>query len=175
MATRLVVRPAGEEDSEAWVDLYTAIAGEGRWIGAELPVDREQRRRRFLDGLVNNDDPAIALVAEADGRQVGQLELQTHAGIGDLGIAVDAGWRGQGVGTALMAAALDWARQHQLHKLALQLWPHNTAAWALYQKFGFVQEGWLRRQYRRRNGELWDAIVMGLVLDETSPGCTTTD
>jgi hypothetical protein len=33
-----------------------------------------------------------------------------------------------------------------------------------------VEEGRLRRHYPRRNGELWDAIVMGLVLDEERPG-----
>jgi len=57
-----------------------------------------------------------------------------------------------------------------VHKLALEVWPHNGAARALYRRLGFVDEGRLRRQYRRRSGELWDAIVMGLVVDETSPG-----
>ncbi len=85
-------------------------------------------------------------------------------------MAVDADWRGRGVGGALMAAAIDWARGNGIHKLALQVWPHNLAAQRLYQRFGFVEEGHLRRHYRRRNGELWDAIVMGLVLDSTSPG-----
>ena len=41
------------------------------------------------------------------------------------------------------------------------MWPHNHAAIGLYEKFGFAREGLLRRHYRRRNGELWDAIVMG--------------
>jgi RimJ/RimL family protein N-acetyltransferase len=36
---------------------------------------------------------------------------------------------------------------------------------ALYEKYGFVQEGYLRRQYPRKNGEIWDAVVMGLLLD----------
>ncbi|MDQ3574430.1 MAG: hypothetical protein M3404_05830, partial [Actinomycetota bacterium] len=56
------------------------------------------------------------------------------------------------------------------HKVALQVWPHNHGALALYRKFGFVQEGLLRRHYPRRNGELWDAVVMGLVLNEDAPG-----
>jgi len=30
--------------------------------------------------------------------------------------------------------------------------------------FGFQREGLLRRHYRRRNGELWDTVVMGLPL-----------
>ena len=48
----------------------------------------------------------------------------------------------------------------------LQAWPHNTGAIALYRRAGFVEEGVLRRHYRRRNGELWGVVVMGLLLDE---------
>jgi RimJ/RimL family protein N-acetyltransferase len=71
-----------------------------------------------------------------------------------------------------MAAAVTWAEEAGAHKVTLQVWPHNEAARALYRKVGFVEEGLLRRHYRRRNGELWDAITMGLVLDNTSPGAT---
>ncbi|MEP9394480.1 MULTISPECIES: GNAT family N-acetyltransferase [Gordonia] len=46
----------------------------------------------------------------------------------------------------------------------------GRVAIALYEKFGCVAEGRLYRHYRRRSGELWDAIVMGLILDTTSPG-----
>ena len=37
-------------------------------------------------------------------------------------------------------------------------------------KFGFVEEGRRVRHARRSNGELWDLIEMGLVLDWDSPG-----
>jgi hypothetical protein len=33
-----------------------------------------------------------------------------------------------------------------------------------------VEEGYRRRQYRRKDGALWDSVVMGLVLDDESPG-----
>ena len=62
------------------------------------------------------------------------------------------------------------ARDLGAHKVALQVWPHNEAARRLYLRHGFVEEGLLRRHYPRRNGELWDAVIMGLILDETSPG-----
>lgn len=74
------------------------------------------------------------------------------------------------MGTALLQAGVDWAREVGAHKVALQLWPHNVAAARLYARFGFVEEGRLRRHYRRRNGELWDAVVMGLLLDEHGRG-----
>lgn len=91
-------------------------------------------------------------------------------GVADLGMLVADGWRGRGVGSALLVAGIDWARQAGAHKVALQVWPHNQAAIALYEKFGFGREGLLRRHYRRRNGELWDAVVMGLLLDPDRAG-----
>jgi RimJ/RimL family protein N-acetyltransferase len=69
------------------------------------------------------------------------------------------------VGWALLAHAIEWAREQGLHKLCLQVFPHNEAAIALYLKFGFVEEGRLVSQIRRSSGELWDTIAMGLLLD----------
>jgi ribosomal protein S18 acetylase RimI-like enzyme len=73
-------------------------------------------------------------------------------------------WRGRGVGSALLAAAIDKARGEGLHKLSLEVFAHNDAAIALYRKFDFVEEGRRVKHYRRANGELWDSIVMGLLL-----------
>jgi len=79
-------------------------------------------------------------------------------------MAVAPPWRGLGVGSGLLAASIEWARNHGLHKLSLSVFPHNAAAIALYRKFGFVEEGRRVKQYRRASGELWDAIEMGLLL-----------
>ena len=35
---------------------------------------------------------------------------------------------------------------------------------------GFVVEGRIRSHYRRRSGQLWDAIIMGLLLDPDASG-----
>ena len=72
---------------------------------------------------------------------------------------------GRGIGSALLAEAIDQAGKAGAHKIALQVWPHNSAAIALYERFGFQREGYLTRHYRRRSGELWDAVIMGLRLD----------
>jgi RimJ/RimL family protein N-acetyltransferase len=85
-------------------------------------------------------------------------------GFGELGMWVAADRRGRGVGTALVAAAIEWARERGLHKLTLGVFPHNEAAIALYRKFGFVEEGRRVRHFRRSSGELWDVIEMGLLL-----------
>ncbi len=146
------------------VALLAEVAGEGRWIATEAPVDVGRRHRRMAEDIEAAD--AVVLVAEAGGTPVGELGLHLAPyGVADLGMAVAAGWRGRGVGGALLAEGIEQARAAGAHKLALQVWPHNTAAIALYERFGFQREGYLRRHYRRRSGELWDAIIMGLRLD----------
>jgi putative acetyltransferase len=65
---------------------------------------------------------------------------------------------------------MDWSRAHGAHKVTLSVWPHNERALRLYMSHGFGVEGRLRRHWRRRNGELWDALLMALVLDTSSPG-----
>ena len=158
------VREATLADVDALVAILVAVAGEGRWIGAEAPVDTERRRQRMAEDVERDD--AIVLVAEAGGAPVGELGLHlARYGVAELGMAVAAGWRGRGVGRTLLAEAIDRARAAGAHKVALQVWPHNAAAIALYERFGFEREGYLQRHYRRRSGELWDAIIMGLRLD----------
>ena len=104
-------------------------------------------------------------VAESDGRSsVSCTSGRSHHGFGEIGMMVAKDWRGKGVGTALMETAIAWSREQGLHKLSLDVFPHNEAAIALYKKLGFVEEGRRVKQYRRKSGELWDGIEMGLLL-----------
>jgi RimJ/RimL family protein N-acetyltransferase len=159
----VTVRLATPDDLDEMMRQRTEVAGEGRWIGAELPLDEEGDRASFASGIAEGR----TFVAEVDGRIVGILGLHLERyGVVELGMQVRDGHRGQGIGSALLEQAIAWARKEGAHKLALQHWPHNGPARGLYEKYGFVQEGYLRRHYPRKNGELWDAVVMGLLLDE---------
>jgi RimJ/RimL family protein N-acetyltransferase len=156
-AEPIQVRPAEDSDRRPLALLFAAVAEERDGIAAEPPIDVEKRAANWqLDGMF------VALVA---GEVVGDLWVeQTSFGYGEIGMMVAADWRGRGVGTALVAAAIDWARTHGLHKLTLSVFPHNDAAIALYRKFGFVEEGRRSKQIRRASGELWDLMEMGLLL-----------
>jgi RimJ/RimL family protein N-acetyltransferase len=167
-AGQVVIRVAEAADFGEWFRLYDSVAAEGKWIGGESPSDREARREGFEASVTDPD--AVSFLAEVDGRLVGNLGAKVHGGIADLGMLVDSEWRGRGIGSALMEACIGWAREHGAHKIVLEVWPHNVAARSLYAKYGFEDEGVFKRHYRRRNGELWDAVRMGLVLDHASPG-----
>ena len=168
MGSQWLIREAVEDDYRSIEPLVEAVAAEGRWIGTELPVDHEARRK-YREERLAEPDRFAALVADADGEIIGHLTIEKAGyGVADLGMLIDERWRGQGVGSALLAAAIGWAGNAGAHKVALQRWPHNDAARALYEKFGFKEEGRLVRHYRRQNGELWDAVIMGLLLDDDS-------
>lgn len=168
--TGVLVRRACPEDVDAIVDLFVAVVDERRWLGTEPPVDRAAQRERFLEHI-DGSARGASVVAVAGEQIVGHARVDlTPYNVAGLGMMVDARWRGRGVGGALVEAIVQASRQLGAHKIALQVWPHNEAALRLYRRHGFVEEGVLRRHYPRRNGELWDALIMGLVLDETSPG-----
>ena len=151
------LRPARDGDRLRLARVFAAVAEERDGIATEPPVDVEERAASWtLDGTT---------VAVAGGEVIGSIHLDaSRHGFGEIGMAVAREWRGRGVGSALLAAAIDEARRRGLHKLVLSVFPHNEAAIALYRKHGFVEEGRRVKLYRRANGELWDAIEMGLLL-----------
>ncbi|HEX2048992.1 MAG TPA: GNAT family N-acetyltransferase [Acidimicrobiales bacterium] len=164
------VRRARPEDVDAIVDLFVAVVDEGRWLGTEPPVDRAGQRERFLEHI-DGAARGASVVAVAGDEIVGHARVDLAPyNVAGLGMMVHPGWRGRGVGGALVDTIIEASRQLGAHKIALQVWPHNQAALRLYRRHGFVEEGVLRRHYPRRNGQLWDAVIMGLVLDETAPG-----
>jgi RimJ/RimL family protein N-acetyltransferase len=165
------VRPLQPRDLDGAVELFAKVAAERRWIATEPPVDRDARKRAFRESFLDDPPSGRMFVAVHGDGVIGAAGLR-GAGLLDLGMQVDRGWRGRGVGSALLAACIDWARDASAYKITLQVWPHNDAALALYEKFGFEREGYLRKQWRRSTGELWDAILMGLVLEgdeDTAP------
>lgn len=156
-------------DWDAITGIYESIAAEGQWIGGELPIDWE--RRRPLWEATWSDPRWLVLLAVVDGTPVGWVsaEHQPHGRV-ELGMGIVEGHRSMGIGTLLLAAVVGWARHRGAHKVTLEVWPHNERARGLYTKFGFVVEGHHLRHWRRNDGSLWDALSMGLVLDDAAPG-----
>jgi len=143
-------------------ELFAAVAAERTGIASEPPVDIDERTAIFAAGVAGATGTFVAVAGD---QIVGLIRVKpSHHGFGDLAMLVDRDWRGRGVGTALVRAAIDWSRGQGLHKLCLEVFAHNEAAIALYRNCGFADEGRRPAQYRRASGELWDSIVMGLLL-----------
>jgi L-phenylalanine/L-methionine N-acetyltransferase len=106
-----------------------------------------------------------SLVAEHDGRVVGQLNLHQEPSprrrhCGSIGMSVHDDFVGRGIGSALMVAALELADNWLgLRRIELTVYTDNVPAIRLYEKFGFVTEG-TRRDFALRAGVYVDALAM---------------
>ena len=156
------IRPARPGDAASYLEMWTQVVGERRWVRTEsVRYSARQYRKLFRDSW---SDRRARLVATMWGRVIGSLTIEridhpVNQHVATLGMAVKADWRGKGVGTALMAAAMNWARSAAVEKVTLEVYPGNEAARALYRKFGFEEEGRLARQSKKSYG-YEDEIIM---------------
>jgi RimJ/RimL family protein N-acetyltransferase len=159
-----LIRPAQPRDAGALVALAEEVAAEpGGWLISDGGWRTAADERRYLRALRRYRDAAV-FVAETEDGIVGRLSLgrDPHPAsrhVADLGLMVAVSHRRRGIGRALLEQAVTWARGAGVRKLELHVFPHNEAAIALYEAFGFRQEGYRREHYRRGRGFV-DAILM---------------
>mgnify|MGYP000899212201 CR=1 FL=1 len=132
----------------------------------QVPYTSKEKFAQRAKELPQTD---FILVAERDGKVVGNCGLigyarhvrRKHAV--SFGITVHDEYAGQGVGSALMKAALDLADNWLNYtRIELEVFTDNADAIALYKKFGFEIEG-THKAYAFRNGQLADVHSMARV------------
>ncbi len=166
----MIIRRAEPGDAPALVALARAVTAEPEaWLLADEGWRSVPDERRYLRAI-RRYPAAVVLLAEEDGVVVGRLSAarDTHpasAHVADVGLMVAASHRRRGVATELMRSAEEWARDVQIRKLELHVFPHNAPAIALYERLGYEREG-LRRAHYRRGDELVDALLMAKLLPE---------
>jgi RimJ/RimL family protein N-acetyltransferase len=172
MTGDFVVRPADPSDAEALTRLAEAVSAEPEaWL---ISTNGEWRtvgdERRYLKAVRRYPHAAVYVAERSDGAIVGRLSLarDTHPAsthVADLGLMVAKDARRQGVGWALMDAAVEWARGNGVRKIELHVFPWNEPAIQLYERFGFAREGYRTGHYHRA-GEDVDAILMAYTVRE---------
>jgi ribosomal protein S18 acetylase RimI-like enzyme len=164
------IRPAVPGDASALIAHLKALAHEP---GINIPLAPDEITLTVAeerDRLASFDDNprAILLVAMRGGELLGELTIRGLSNrravqhVATLGMSVRVDARGQGVGSALLEAALEWAAEHAFSRVELYVYARNTPAIALYEKHGFLHEG--RRKHFIRDGEQFlDDLVMAKV------------
>jgi L-phenylalanine/L-methionine N-acetyltransferase len=120
----------------------------------------------------------LFLIAERGGQPLGSAGLHPagtrlrRRHVAMLGISVIGPAQGQGVGTALMQALVDYAdRWAQILRIELTVYADNPRAIGLYRRFGFQHEG-THRAYALRDGVYVDTLSMAR-LHPNPPGLPT--
>jgi len=168
----VLVRPARPNDAAAILALHRRVAA----VPGGLARRPEEVTADYVaHAMAAAADGGLNLVAVgADGVLCGEIHVErmklalfAHV-LTDLTVAVDPGWQGRGVGSALFRALIAAARLMTPPIGRIELWTGsgNLGAQRLYERLGFRVEGRMIGRGRLADGRLEDDIVMGLLLDQ---------
>ncbi len=126
------------------IEKIKPVFSDGIWTYTEEIYERSHMKAYPDDSwdcaaYIDNPDKIIFL-AYSGGECVGQIVLKRdwnrYALIEDICVARS--MRGQGIGTALIQKAIEWAKSSDLNGLALETQDDNLLACRFYAKCGFV-------------------------------------
>lgn len=167
MATDCRIVLIAESHIDGFRAAIDSVAGERRYL-AFLEAPPPDLMREFVLGNIRDGHPQfVALVGDTVVGWCDVLPRQRpvfrHTGV--LGVGVIEPFRGRGIGAALMAATLAAARRRDVTRIELHVREKNLRAIALYEKFGFVREGLMRRDVYV-DGAYENSVMMAVLLDE---------
>ena len=170
---RVKITAGTEDDLLAIVGIlnYTAASSIARF--ETRPVSVAERRDWF--GRFAATGPYRLVVARGGDQVLGYACSQRYRDheafreTVEVSIALDAGSRGQGVGTALYRALFDsLALELSVHVALAGIALPNDASVALHRKFGFTEVGTFR-EYAVKNGQYISSVWMQRVCHPAPP------
>ena len=163
----IVITPATLDMADSFRQALDVVAREHRYLIFLEAPPAESTRNFIAQVLAKGWSQFYAL---HDGKVVGWCDVvrderpgMTH--VGRLGIGLLPEFRGQKIGARLLAATIADAFQKGITRIELEVFAANERAFALYRKFGFVEEG-RKRQARCLDGVPEDSICMALLKAE---------
>jgi RimJ/RimL family protein N-acetyltransferase len=142
-----------------------------------FPLTREHIEGHLRDSAERGDRRIFKAVKEGRNEAVGHIELGAidprNRSLRIGRVLVDPDHRGQGLGVAMMRAALAMAFQELgMHRVELGVFDVNPAAIACYEHAGFRRDG-VRRDSFLVSGEparYWSEVIMSVLESEWADG-----
>lgn len=158
----VLIRPTEPSDAPSLREALGEVARERRWLAAVEPFP-EAETRIFIE--LNRGLGVPQFVAICGTGVIGWCDvvrLHPHPGYehnGRLGLGMIPGWRGRGIGGALLDRALEAAPSAGFRRVELEVYASNTNAMGLYRNRGFEVEG-VKRGMRILDGQVDDVVCM---------------
>lgn len=142
----IIIEKASYKDAEAILEYVKQIGSEtdNLTFGAEGWAITVQEEIKHLKQIENSTDDVVFL-AKLNGKIIGDASLSRlprrmqHRG--DFGISVIREYWNQGIGSKLLSAIINFAKDNSFSIIDLQVRSDNIAAIHLYEKFGFQKIG----------------------------------
>lgn len=119
---------------------------------------------------LNNQKNSLLLLAIHNDKIIGNISVNGSqrnmaAHTACIGIGLLREWRNQGVGSILFNSVIEWAKKNpELEILWLETYTTNKEGRALYEKYGFVEDGIQRNFIKISDKEYADNLMMSLKL-----------
>lgn len=137
----MIIRRARQQDLQALLEIYNYEVINGT---ATLDIQPKTLAQWQVWFDAHNKENHPLYVAEADGQVAGYVSLsayrekEAYRSTVELSVYVDASFRGQGVGAALMGFILEEARRDdRTHNVVSVITAGNQASTRLHDRFGF--------------------------------------
>jgi len=164
----MIIQQATSEFAESYCKAVDTVARERKHLGSTTGFSVESTIEfvKFIE-----DQNLSQYYAIEDGKVIGWCDIipksyegLTHVGV--LGMGILNGYRGKGLGTQLLAHAIEHAKLNGIEKVELEVYESNSAAVGLYEKFGFTIEG-KRIKGRKLDGIYDNIVAMGKFIDSS--------
>jgi L-phenylalanine/L-methionine N-acetyltransferase len=165
----LTIRPARVADAPALAQAERAIAATpGLLVPQPAEVTDERVAQKIAALAAADNGRYVVAQCAADLVGHGMLDPLPFAAVRHvvhLTLAVHLGWQGRGVGRAILASLIEWARTADaVEKIELNVRSTNRAAQALYRTMGFTEIGRWRRRVQIAPGHYVDDVAMELLV-----------
>lgn len=161
------LRNPGSEDAQEILQHMIITSGETENMlrySDEITMTEEEERKYLSD--IETSPDAIMVSAVIDGKIIAnggfnpvyKVDKCKHRA--KFGISIQEKYWGLGIGSGIMSAILEAARQAGYEQLELDVVTDNLSAIALYEKFGFKIFGTNEKAFRLRNGQYQAVYLM---------------
>ena len=166
-----ILRNGEERDGQAALDNFILTHEQTDYLLTypdENTMTAEQEGQ-FLQRKTNSE-AEVEILAEVDGIVAGLAGIETVGGRdkirhrAEVGISIDRKYWNLGIGTALMNACMDCAREAGYEQLELSVVAENETAITMYKKAGYREYGRNPRGFKSRSGGYQELVHMRMEL-----------
>ena len=166
-----ILRNGEERDGQAALDNFILTHEQTDYLLTypdENTMTAEQEGQ-FLQRKTDSE-AEVEILAEVDGIVAGLAGIETVGGRdkirhrAEVGISIDRKYWNLGIGTALMNACMDCAREAGYEQLELSVVAENETAITMYKKAGYREYGRNPRGFKSRSGGYQELVHMRMEL-----------
>lgn len=162
----VTIRQAEISDTVKFLNCLKEYIPQSEYIPQlEQEINLNFKEKEELINAFLEKENSLLLIAEYENKIIGNIDLtgsvrkvMEHTAV--IGMGMNKEWRNTGLGTALLAAIIEWAKANPILEIIwLQVYTENALGVSLYKKMGFVENGIIKGFFKHEES-YFDNLTM---------------